>query len=270
MGGYTEVPSLGVRFLIGNWMLAPFDDVRVRNAFSLAIDRKALATAIDKGSAAPTIHMVINGVPGYNPNLKNAAGDSGDKTLVANVAKAQELARAYAAEKCGGDFSKCSPIVFSYPTITPTESLRAQALQQEWQTAFPGWPITLQPLELSFLFRTLATLQFAWDGWTADYADPQDFLSLLWEKDAQYNRSSVEVPAADALEQQADASSDGIGRLRQYQQAEQLLVDQGAFMSLVQPFFFYVVRPRARLVKWQANVLNVTAPTTWQQAYIAA
>jgi oligopeptide transport system substrate-binding protein len=268
--GYHETPQLSVAYLRVNWALAPFDDVRVRNAFSLAIDRKAITTSIFKSGAIPTIHMVINGLPGYNPDLKNAAGDTGDKTVVANVAKAQELAKAYAADKCGGDFSKCTPIVYTFPNGRSTQSLLAQVLQQEWQTAFPGWPITLQGIDRSLELKTFSKLQIGWDGWGADYPDAQDFMTLLWTKDTQYNQSSVNVPAADALMKQADVSGDATGRLRQYQQAEQMLVDQGAFIAFEQPLSAYVVRPSAKLVKWGGNLLSVTGLATWQQAYIAA
>jgi oligopeptide transport system substrate-binding protein len=267
--GYHETPQLSVYFLRVNWALAPFDDVRVRNAFSLAIDRKAITTSIDKGGAAPTIHMIIQGLPGYNPDLKNAAGDSGDKTNVANVAKARELAKAYATEMCDGDFSKCTPVVLTYPTISSTIYLQAQAFQQEWQTTFPGWQITAQGLDLSVMLKSASTLQLAFGAWLADYPDPQDFLSVQWAKDAQFNESSVDVPAADALERQADVSNDAAGRLTQYDQAEQMLVDQGAFISIEQPLRAYVVRPAAKLVKWRINALSVTGLSTWQQAYIA-
>jgi peptide/nickel transport system substrate-binding protein/oligopeptide transport system substrate-binding protein len=270
LAGYNEVPTLSVRYLRVNWALAPFDDVRVRNAFSLAIDRKALVTSIDKGGAAPTIHMVIQGIPGYNPNLKNATGDSGDKALVSNMSKAQQLASAYAADKCGGDFSRCAPIIYTYPTVSSAELLRAQVLQQEWQTAFPGWQITLQGLELSALFSTAAKQQLGWGGWTADYPDPQDFLSILWAKDAPFNASSVNIPAADALEQQGDTSSDATSRLALYQHAEQLLIDQGAFIAYEQPLRSYVVRPSSKLVKWRINGQGGTSLVAWQQAYIAA
>ncbi len=270
LAGYAEVPTLSVYFLRVNWTLAPFDDVRVRNAFSLAIDRKSITTSIDKGGAEPTIHMVIQGLPGYNPNLKNAAGDTGDKTNIANVVKARELAEAYAAEKCDGDFSKCIPVVLTYPTISSTAYLEAQAFQQEWQTAFPGWQITVQGVDISVLLRNASTLQLAFGAWSADYPDPQDFLSGLWAKGAQFNESSVDVPAADALERQADVSNDAAGRLTQYDQAEQMLVDQGAFISIEQPLRAYVVRPAAKLVNWRINALSVTGLSTWQQAYIAA
>jgi ABC-type oligopeptide transport system substrate-binding subunit len=270
LGGYTAAPALGLFYLNVNWALAPFDDVRVRNAFSLAMDRKAMVTAVDKGSTTPTIHMIIQGVPGYNPALQNAAGASGDQALTANLAKARELASAYAAQKCGGDFAKCAPIVYSYPSEFPAESVRAQVLQQQWQTAFPGWPITLQSLNIGVLFKTVSRLQLAFGGWSADYADPQDFTSVLWSKDSGFNQTAVDVPEADALERQADASTDTTGRLAQYQQAEQLLIDQGAFMPFAQRLLSYVVRPAAKLEQWRISVMGVTALPTWQQAYVAA
>jgi len=268
--GSTEIetPALTVHYLRVNWALAPFDDVRVRNAFSLAMDRKAMATNVAKGLAAPTIHMVIKGLPGYNPDLKNSAGDSGDAALTANVAKAQELAKAYAADKCGGDMSKCTPVVYTYANGSSTQLLRAQVLQQEWQTAFPGWPITLQGLDRSVELKTFSKLQLGYDGWGADYPDPQDFMTLLWAKDAAYNQSAVNIPEADTLMKGADVSNDAAGRLTQYQKAEQLMLDQGAFMAYDQPLSTYVTRNT--ISGWHyANTITVALPT-WQSFYVKA
>jgi ABC-type oligopeptide transport system substrate-binding subunit len=268
--GYAEVLSLSVSYLRVNWALAPFDDVRVRNAFSLAIDRQALTRAVSGGTAIPSIHMIVQGVPGYSPALKNAAGDSGEQALTANLSKARELAKAYADEKCGGDFAKCPPVQYTYPIEAKAESLRAQALQAEWLSAFPGWRITVQSMAFQSMIKSLKTLQLARNGWGADYADPQDFISVQWSKDAPFNPSAVNVPAADNLEQEADTSTDATGRLALYQRAEQLLVDQGAFMVFEQPISSCVVRPTSKLVKWRISAPGGTSLATWQQAYIAA
>jgi peptide/nickel transport system substrate-binding protein/oligopeptide transport system substrate-binding protein len=268
--GYHEVPTLTVSYLRVNWALAPFDDVRVRNAFSLSIDRQAVATHVDNGAAAPTIHMIIQGLPGYNSNLKNAAGDSGDTALSANLPKAQELAKSYAADKCGGDFSRCAPINYIFPIDNHVAFLNAQAFLSEWQTAFPGWRITVQGLERETEIKTFREIQIGADGWVADYPDPQDFTSVLWTKDAGSNQSSVDVPEADALEQQADVSTDATGRLVLYQRAEQLLVTAGAFIALAQPVSTWVVRPSSKLVTWRLNPEAATSLATWRQAYISA
>jgi peptide/nickel transport system substrate-binding protein/oligopeptide transport system substrate-binding protein len=265
---YHESTELAIDYLRVNWALAPFDDVRVRNAFSLAIDRNVIAANVYKGLRFPTIHMMIKGLPGYNADLKNAAGDTGDTALSANVAKAQELAKAYAADKCSGDFSKCPPIVYNYSNGSSTQLLLAQVLQQQWNTAFPGWNITLQGIDRSVELKTFSKLQIGWDGWGADYPDAQDFLTLLWSRDAQYNQSSVNVPAADALMKAADINPDQTARLTQYQQAEQLLTDQGAYIAEGQRVFNGVVRNS--ISGMNVNGTGYYSLSNWQVSYVKA
>jgi peptide/nickel transport system substrate-binding protein/oligopeptide transport system substrate-binding protein len=265
---YYTSTELAVDYLRVNWALKPFDDVRVRNAFSLAIDRNAIATNVYKGLRFPTIHMMIKGLPGYNPDLKNAAGDSADKTNSPNVAKATELAKAYATDKCGGDFSKCTPIVYNYGNSSSTQLLLAQVLQQEWQTAFPGWPITLQGIDRSQELKTFSKLQLGWDSWGADYPDPQDFMSLLWTKAAQYNQSSVYVPEADALADKADVNADQTSRYQQYQQAEQDWVDQGAFMAFGQRVLNGIVKDTISGMRVDGS--GTYSLSNWQTSYVRA
>jgi peptide/nickel transport system substrate-binding protein/oligopeptide transport system substrate-binding protein len=265
---YYASTELALDFLRVNWALKPFDDARVRNAFSLAIDRNTIAANVYKSLRFPTIHMMINGLPGYNPNLKNAAGDSGDKANAANLAKATDLAKAYAAEKCAGDFSKCPPIVYNYGNSSPTQQLLAQVLQQQWQTAFPGWNITLQGIDRSVELKTFYKLQIAWDAWGADYPDPQDFMTLLWSKDAQYNQSSVNVPAADELMKQADINPDQTGRLKEYQQAEQLLTDQGAYIAIGQRVLNGIVKNT--ISGMRVDGAGTYSLSNWQTSYVRA
>jgi oligopeptide transport system substrate-binding protein len=265
---YYASTELAIDYLRVNWALKPFDDVRVRNAFSLAIDRNVIATNVYKGLRFPTIHMNVKGLPGYNADLKNAAGDSGDKALSANLAKAQELAKAYATDNCSGDFSKCPPIVYHYGNASSTQLLLAQVLQQQWATAFPGWPITLEGIDRSVELKTFSKLQLGWDAWGADYPDPQDFLSLLWTKAAQYNQSSVNVPAADALCDKADVNPDQTSRYQQYQQAEQLWVDQGGFMALGQRVLNGIVKNTISGMRVDGS--GTYSLSNWQTSYVKA
>jgi hypothetical protein len=69
---------------------------------------------------------------------------------------------------------------------------------------------------------------------------------------------------------QADVNPDQTARLKQYQEAEQLLVDQGAFIAYAQPVAAWVVRHSSKLQKWRMNALSGTSLAAWQQAYIAA
>jgi oligopeptide transport system substrate-binding protein len=260
-----QIPQLAVRYLQPNWNIAPFDDVRVRNAFSLAIDRRAIAHSVLKDSEQPSIHMVIQGLPGYNPDLKDAAGNSGDAALTANVAKAKELMTAYAADKCSGDLAKCTPIVFTITANRPTTALVGQAMLQQWQTAFPNLPITIATIDRALQIKS-TTLMLTNSSWGADYPDPQDFTSLLVHKGASYNKGFANVPEADALLDKADVSTDATGRLTQYQQAEQLYVNNGAWITYSQPLTIYTVRDRVANFAYSAALL--TSPQQWQKVYI--
>jgi peptide/nickel transport system substrate-binding protein/oligopeptide transport system substrate-binding protein len=262
-----QIPQLAVSYLQPNWNIAPMDDARVRNAFSLAIDRKAIAHNVLKDTVQPSIHMVIQGLPGYNPNLKDSAGATGDAALVANTTKAKELMTSYAAEKCSGDLSKCTPVIFTITANRPTTALIAQAMLQEWQTAFPGLQITIATIDRALQIKS-KTLMLTNSGWGADYPDPQDFLSLLWTKDASYNRSFVNVPEADAITAKADVSNDATGRLAQYQQAEQLWTDKGSWMTYAQPLQTYTVRNTIANFAYSSSLQ--TTPAQWQKVYVKA
>jgi peptide/nickel transport system substrate-binding protein/oligopeptide transport system substrate-binding protein len=263
---FIDTPLLSVGWIAPSYHQAPFDDKRARNAFSLAMDRKGIAHSIYKDSVDPTIHMVIKGLPGYNPDLKNSVGDSGDKALTPNIAKAQELAHAYAADKCQGDYAKCAPIVLTIANNSQTLALAAQAMIALWQQTFPGWNITIIAISRAQQLRQGRTLQFTTGGWLADYPEPQDFLTLLWTKTAAYNYGWVDVPAADAELVRADATLDDATRLPLYQQAEQAFEDDGAFIAWRQ---IKVQSTRRSYVRdWHLNPSESTALSTWEKVAI--
>jgi ABC-type transport system substrate-binding protein len=62
-------PSAGVLFWVFNTSMAPLNDVLVRRAFSLALDRTKLSAAVSTTAVqAPATGMLSPGVPGYLPN----------------------------------------------------------------------------------------------------------------------------------------------------------------------------------------------------------
>jgi peptide/nickel transport system substrate-binding protein/oligopeptide transport system substrate-binding protein len=146
-------------------------------------------------------------------------------------------------------------------------ALTAQAMQQQWQAAFPGLQITIATIDRAVQIKS-TTLQLTNASWGADYPDPQDFTSLLVNKGASYNKGFADVPEADALTAKGDVSNDQTGRLAFYQQAEQLYVNQGAWMTYSQPLNTYTVRNT--VANFSYNASATTSSAMWQQAYIKA
>jgi peptide/nickel transport system substrate-binding protein/oligopeptide transport system substrate-binding protein len=261
-----DTAALSLSYLAPNWRIAPFDDVRVRQAFSLALDRNALGPQALRAFRHPTIHFVPEGLPGYNPDLTDVIGRKGKDALTPDLAAARKLASAYAAEVCAGDFAKCPPVTYTVPSGSSTQMDLAQAIVTQWRQAFPGWVILIGGSRASGQLKTFPEYQLVWNGWGADYPDPQDFLSLLWTTKAPYNPQHVNVPQADALLSQADGMSDQTARISFYQQAEQLLVNQAAAIPLYQQVYFYSLR--SHVVGWRIAPTLITPLSVWQSAYI--
>jgi oligopeptide transport system substrate-binding protein len=263
-----RVPSLAFSYLAINWNYAPFDDARVRQAFSLALDRQGIEHEVYLDTSQPSIHLLPEGMPGYNSDLTDAAGRKGKDALTPDLDVARSLVSAYAAEKCGGKSFACPAVVLSVPNGSTRLLRLGKMLQQQWQQAFTGWTINLQTLDgdVSINPRLHSQLQVWFDGWGADYPDPQDFLSLLWTTQSDANYGDVIVPQVDTLLSQADGMSDQTARIPLYQQAEQLLVNQGAAIPLTQSITWYAVR--SRVVGWRVAPMGVTPLSVWQQVYI--
>ena len=70
-----SAPGFNVGYLAINTERKPFDDVRVRRAVSLAIDRKRLVDALYYGSAVPAVHPLPPGSLGYDGSVPLPAAD---------------------------------------------------------------------------------------------------------------------------------------------------------------------------------------------------
>src|SRR5207302_5845724 len=66
-----------------NYLSKPFDNIKIRQAFALAVDKDVIAHSVWKDTVIATNHIVPKGMPGYNANLTGpdgVTGTSGDPT----------------------------------------------------------------------------------------------------------------------------------------------------------------------------------------------
>ena len=264
---FHETGILQIDYYAMNWQNAPFDDVRMRQAFSLAVDRQALATSVLHGTVIPSYHIVPQGMPGYNANLK--APDN-SQSLTGNPTMATQLEQAYVKDICGVNAASCPPVTLTITIGSQDITNEAEAALAMWQKAFPGYPIKIATTDFNTLLGNLAAkkVQFWAIAWIADYPDPQDWLSLQFLPTAQYNDGNVNVPDATALMTKADAEQNQQQRIADYQQAEQLLVNQVAWMTLDQAKAFYQVRSYVN--GYTEDAQGDVPLDQWQKMYIVS
>lgn len=262
---FHETPFLATAYIQPNWKKAPFDDVNARQAFALAIDKDSIANKVLKGADIPTNHIVPQGELGYFPDLK---GPDGTTNLKGNAAKAKELITAYAAAKCGGEIAKCKPVDY-YTSDTPDNVAMTQAILAQWQAAMPGYPINVH----NIAFNDLLDKAYSGDApqlvgiaWIVDYPDPQDWLSLQFLPNSSSNTGNVNDPVATDLMNKGDIEQNAATRLQLTNQAEQELVNQGAWIPLFQQKGPWVVSKH--VVNFDESTAGYPTLDIWTKVYI--
>jgi oligopeptide transport system substrate-binding protein len=262
---FHEVGVLDLYYLGLNWNVAPFNDLLGRQAFALAIDKKAITDQVLHGTTIPTNHIVPEGMPGYSAALKGPDGTTG---LTGNMDVAKKAAHDYAAKNCSGKLSKCPRVVLTIPKDRQDLANVAQLAVAAWKQAMPGWQISVTSVDLNQLFDQLAArqVQFWLLDWVADYPDPQDWLSLQFLSGSANNSGGVGLDQADTLMRRADAEEDSAQRIKDYNAAEQLLVTNVAWIPLYQAKIWWQVP--SYVSGFSMGIMGQTPPDVWQQAFL--
>ncbi|HEX2617144.1 MAG TPA: ABC transporter substrate-binding protein, partial [Flavobacteriales bacterium] len=152
----------------------PFDDIRVRRAFALAVDRKALVDGVLRGMAVPAEHGLVA------PGLSNYPYE-----LVRPLPYAPDSARALLAQAGFPDGKGFPPVTiqvnndgFGYVQV-------AEAVQEQWQRELHV-PVSVGVLPYAQYYERMEMGQLTlWrGGWVADHPDAANFLALLYGKNA--------------------------------------------------------------------------------------
>jgi oligopeptide transport system substrate-binding protein len=237
--GGNSLPCTGM-IIIDNQQ-PPFDDPKVRQAFSLAFDREKYIDIVTHNDDLPARGVLPPGMPGYNRQLQGLPYDP-------------EKARQLLAESKYGGVEGLPPIVYTSGGHGSDAGGSVAALAQMWQQNL-GITITVENLEPDKYYDLTHGGyhgQLFDGGWCADYPDPENFTDALFYTGAQQNQSHYSNPQVDTLLEQARIERDVTKRLQLYQQAEQLIVDDapviftthGLSHELVKPYIKgYVLTP---------------------------
>jgi peptide/nickel transport system substrate-binding protein/oligopeptide transport system substrate-binding protein len=275
---FYQIPQLWVNYYTMNYLAKPFDNVHIRQAFALAIDKTAIAKNVWNGTVLPTNHIVPQGMPGYNPNL---SGPDSTQSLKGDATKAKALLQQGMREDGIGSIAQMPAIKLSYVTGQSNFDKEVAAMIQMWQKVL-GVTVTPDPLDYNTLLTqvTLATgnangLQMWGLTWVAEYPDPQDWLTRQFDRGVPNNNANYgQNTSSDVAQQQqtqqqlenADSNSNQDARFKAYQQAEQQLVNDVAWMPMEQVTTTFLRQPT--VVGIVDNPMNIVPPNDWANIYI--
>ncbi|GHO67303.1 hypothetical protein KSC_061950 [Ktedonobacter sp. SOSP1-52] len=173
---FRQAPQLAIDYYTMNYLVKPFDNIKIRQAFALSIDKDTIGQNIFKGARFATNHIIPQGMPGYNPNLKGTAGvDStkGDKDLAKKLFQEGMQEEHYTA-------STFPQITFTVATSgSQTIKNEFQFAQQQWKDTL-GVNVTINDEDFNKLLDDTSNavnnpkgLQMWAIDWIADYPDPR-------------------------------------------------------------------------------------------------
>jgi oligopeptide transport system substrate-binding protein len=239
-------PYVAVNYIEFNFTRPPFNDLRVRKAISMAIDREVIASRVMRAGERPAYAMVPPGIPGYPGK---AQFDFKSMPMAKRFAEARALLR-----EAGYGPDNPLSFVYSFPGQTDPRMV-AVALQAMWSQI--GVNVTLRPADNQVHYAQLRRQHFdaAWAGWSADYLDAKDFVFLGQTSAKDMNTGRYSNPKFDSLIDESDRTRDPVARGALLQQAEQIMLDDQALA----PLFFTMSRGIvSRQVKnWVDNDVNI-------------
>jgi ABC-type transport system substrate-binding protein len=239
----TMVPQLDIQYIGFDVTQPPFDDVKVRQAFALAIDREKITNVVWKGMRAPAQGIVPPGMPGYTREGSLLRFDP-------------QRARQLIAESKYKDAASLPPITFSIsgsgtempPTVEAVVAMVRENLGVEVAVEESSDVLSGQPQMFSI-------------GWIADYPDPEDFLDILFHSQSGLNHMHYSNPEVDRLLEKARVETDTARRMQLYTTAEEMIVADAPWVPLWHSVDYVLTKPyvkgavyAAAIFPWLSNV----------------
>jgi len=224
---FRQEAYLAVEYIVFNTTTKPLDDVRVRRAIGLAINRDDIVIKQLQG-VGQAAYGFVPPMPGFSTEVRRKTDVDAAKKLLAD-----------AGYPDGKDF----------PTLTylvPTGNRNAEAVGQLLKTQLAdtlGIELVLESKPLEDLLGTVRAGEFMMtrSAWVGDFVDPASFLGL-WTSDSAQNKAQWKSADYDALLDKAAAIRDRGNRYEIYEQAELMLDEAHPVTPLYYKVQTYLLR----------------------------
>lgn len=275
---FRQVLEPTISYYTMNYLVKPFDNIKIRQAFALALDKEAIVHSVYKDDGSATNHIVPQGTPGYNQNL---AGPLGVTSLKGDKTKARQLLEEGMKEE-GYTPATFPQISLSVSAGSSDIAKEVTVAQQMWQNNL-GISVKINAIDFNKLLDDMVNainnpngLQMWRIGWQSGTPDPLYSLTYVFGKGSSYNYMNYgnnKTSAAatqqqnQALMAQADGNTTRNERFQQYNQAEQQLINDVAWLPVYQPKAAQVYKTCVQGVP--AEAYGMPSSVSWSQIYIS-
>ncbi|MHB8071255.1 MAG: peptide ABC transporter substrate-binding protein [Candidatus Cryosericum sp.] len=257
-GDAQILPYLGTYYVNFNTTKAPFNDVRVRQALTLAINRQQIVDNITKGGERPAMAYVPYGFADVAEGSDFRTSGTEAYFKDNDIVTAQKLL-ADAGYPGGKGFPA---FTYLFNTSTKHKAI-AEAIQQMWSKNL-GIKCTLRNEEFGVFLQDRSALNYdvSRAGWTADYADPNTFLDLYVTGSGNNDLGYSSKAYDDAIAAEK-STGDQAARIKSMHLAEDALMGDYA----IAPIYFYT-QPVLVSPKIRNFVQGSVGFVDWKNAYI--
>lgn len=239
-----STPALAVQFYGFNASKPPFNDVRVRRAFALALDRRTLVDSVLHGIAVVSHHgLVPPGLAGYPYDLVPGIPFDPDS--------ARKL-MALAGYPDGTGFPRVQLQVNNYGFGYRSVASKAQEMLGKEL----GVMITVSVVSPKEYYERIERGEalFWREGWVADLPDPENFLALIYGKNAvsdtslpsSLNTTRYADPRFDALFGKSMTETDEHLRMQDLARAEKIAMQDVPLVPLYHERYIVLLDPKVR------------------------
>ncbi len=242
-------PYLITEYLSFNMTREPFDDVRVRRALSMAVDREFVVAKILRAGQVVAEGLMPPGIAGYE------GGPGGIPWADLPLEERRERARTLLEE---AGFGPDNPLRFEYTHRNSRDNPRiAPVLQSDWGEIADWVEVDIATKETQIHYANLRSgnFQVADGGWVADFNDAQNFLFLFESNNEGLNYPRYNNPQYDQLVAESNLILDPAERAAKMRQAELVLLGDAPIAPMWHNVSKNLVNPR--VTGWVDNVVDI-------------
>ena len=211
----VQGPRVGIVYFTMNFNKEPFQDVRVRKAVQMSIDRQAILDALYGGRGQVEQGIFPHGLIGFNPDQEEIKYDpEAAKTLLVEAGYADGFDMEIAADSSASDTMTMALEIVSDQLAEV--GIRAEIKNYDEST----WLETRKSGELGSFMST----------WSADYNDPDNFIYTFFGNEEKTRIRSINYPDTEVMERVAKARTivNEDERLAEYKALEEKLIHEDA------------------------------------------